>query len=251
MLSLRAPLFWVSLAFALGCLLGLDAMVSVRVALGVWVLAGVIWWMVVRSDVASVAAFYVYAACAGWAYTLLLSTSISGDDLRRLPEEKTFATTQWRGMIIEEPTAQLSTHVTRRSVDRTEFVLNVEAWRPTGGRLFGADIDAPWQSAQGEVRCTLVGPAKELQCGDRIEFAAPLETIPPALTPGQLDYRAWQAAQGIYYRVTITASDWQRIETGNGNWWQTLSFRLRDWAYDRLQIGLEKDPRTGDFLAGC
>jgi len=245
----RTALF-VSIAFALGCLLGLDGIITLRAALVVWGLSGGLWLIFVRKEMASVAAFYVFTACAGLAFTLLLNASISTDDLRRLPDEKTFATTQWRGMIIEEPAAQLSTHVTRRSVDHTEFVLSVEAWRPTGGRLFGADIDVPWQSAQGDVSCMLVGPAKELQCGDRIEFAAPIETVPPTLTPGQLDYRAWEAAHGIYYHATITASDWQRIETGCGNWWQTLSFRLRDWAYDRLQIGLEKDPRTGDFLAG-
>ena len=32
--------------------------------------------------------------------------------------------------------------------------------------------------------------------------------------------------------------------------WQNLSFRARDWAYERLQIGLEDDPRMADFLAG-
>jgi competence protein ComEC len=250
MLSLRAPLFSVSLAFASGCLLGLDGIATVRIALIIWIFTGLLWLFLKGREQASLVAFYLYAACAGLAYTLVLNASIPRDDLRRLPEEKSFATTQWRGMIIEEPQAQLSAHITRRSVDRTTFVLSVEAWRPTGGRLFGADIDAPWLSARGEVRCTLTGPARELKCGDRIEFAAPLEPVPPTLCPGQLDYRAWEAAQGIYYHAVISADDWQRIETGGGNWWRTLSFRARNWAYDRLQIGLEDDPRMADFLAG-
>jgi ComEC/Rec2-related protein len=250
MLSLRAPLFSVSLAFASGCLLGLDGIVAVRVALIIWGIAGLFWLILARREEASLAAFYVYAACAGMAYTLILDVSVAPDDLRRLPDEKTLVTTQWRGIVTEEPTAQLSTRITRRSIDRTTFVLSVEAWRPTGGRLFGADIDTPWQSAQGDIRCTLTGPAKELQCGDRIEFAAPLMPVAPALCPGELDYRAWEAAQGIYYHAAIDAQDWRRIETGGGNWWQRLSFRARDWAYDRLQIGLEDDPRMADFLAG-
>ena len=45
-------------------------------------------------------------------------------------------------------------------------------------------------------------------------------------------------------------SNWRRIATGGGDWWQNLSYRARDWAYERLQIGLEDDPRTADFLAG-
>jgi len=250
MLSLRAPLFWVSLAFAMGCLLGLDGIFSLRIALIAWVISGLLWWFAHRRETTSAAAFYLFAVCAGLVHTLLIATSIELDDLRRLPDDKTFATTQWRGTIVEEPASQLSTHITRRTLDRTEFVLRVEAWRPTGGRLFGADMDIPWQQAQGDIRCTLTGPAKEIHCGDRIEFAAPLQPVPPALVPGQIDYRAWEAARGIYYHTTISPLNWQRVESGSGNWLQDLSFRARDWAYDRLQLGLEDDPRMADFLAG-
>jgi ComEC/Rec2-related protein len=250
MLSLRSPLFWVSLAFASGCLIGLDDIISLRMALMLCALAGALWWFMARHETASCAAFYLFAACAGLAHTLLVATSIAPDDLRRLPEDKTFASTQWRGIIVEEPTSQLSTHVTRKTLDRTEFVLSIEAWRPTGGRLFGADMDVPWQEAQGNIRCTLTGPAKDIHCGDRIEFAAPLVPVAPPLDPGQLDYRAWEAAQGIYYHANITPLKWQQIEAGGGSWLQELSFSARDWAYDRLQLGLEDDPRTADFLAG-
>jgi len=250
MLSLRAPLFWVSLAFALGCLLGLDDIISLRVALVAFAISGGLWLLASRGEETSAVTFYLVAACAGLVHTTLIATSIEPDDLRRLSDDKTFATTQWRGTIVEEPTSQLSAHVTRRTLDRTEFVLSVEAWRPTGGRLFSADMDIPWQSAQGNIRCTLTGPARELRCGDRIEFAAPLVSVPPSQVPGQLDYRAWEAAQGIYYHATISALNWQRIEAGSGNWLEDLSFRARDWAYNRLQLGLEDDPRMADFLAG-
>ena len=179
-----------------------------------------------------------------------LTSSISTDDLRRLPDEKTFATTQWRGLIVEEPAAQYTTHVTRRALDRTTFTLRMEAWRPTGGRLFGADVDTPWQPATGDIRCTVLGPAKELLCGDRLEFAAPLASPPTPLCPGELDVRTYYALQGIYYVATLSPLNWRRTETGGGDWWQNLSFRARDWAYARLQIGLEDDPRMADFLAG-
>jgi len=250
MQSLHAPLFWVGIAFASGCLLGLDGVVALRIALVIWGLAGLLWLVVGRRPKASLAAFYIFTACSGLAYTLLLNAAIPPNDLRFLPDEKTLTTTQWRGTIVEEPVAQVFSHTTRRSVGRASFVLEVEAWRPTGGRLFGAEMDTPWQPAQGLVRCTLVGPAKELKCGDRIEFAAPLATVPPSLTPGQLNYRAWEAAHGIYYHATIAALNWQLAGTGVGSWWQELSFRARDWAYGRLQLGLEDDPRMADFLAG-
>ncbi len=250
MFSLRAPLFSVSLAFATGCVLGLDGWIPLSAALVAVYLAGVAWFILGRHEKASLAAFYVLTACAGLAYTLLLSTTISADDLRRLPDDKSLETTQWRGVIVEEPAAQYTTHASRRALDRTSFVLRMEAWRPTDGRLFGADIDTPWQPASGDVRCTVVGPAKELQCGDRLEFATALQPVALALNPGEFDYRAYEAERDIYYQATIPALDWRRVAVGAGDWWQNLSFRARDWAYARLQIGLEDDPRMADFLAG-
>lgn len=250
MLSHRAPIFSVSLAFALGCLLGLDGWIALRVALAVWVVAGLLWFFLGRHEKTSLAVFYIFTACAGLVYTLLVGSTVASNDLRRLSDEKTLETTQWRGLIIEEPTAQMSSRITRRTLDRTAFVLRVEAWRPTEGRLFGSEIDAPWQPAQGDIQCILIGPAKELKCGDRLEFANALMPVESPPCPGQLDYRAWEAGQGIYYHAVIPASAWKRIETGGGNWGQNLSFQARDWAYGRLQIGLEDDPRMADFLAG-
>ena len=250
MLSPRAPLFSVSLAFASGCLVGLDGCFSLTVAMVAWILIAALWLFLAQREMASLVAFYFFTACVGLVHTLLMASSISADDLRRLPEEKTFATTQWRGLIIAEPVAQFTTHLSRRTLDRTTFTLRMEAWRPTGGRLFGADIDTPWQSATGDIQCTVLGPAKELLCGDRLEFAAPLAPPSAPLCPGGLDDRAYEARQGIFYHATIPALEWRRIETGGGDWWQNLSFRARDWAYARLQLGLEDDPRMADFLAG-
>lgn len=250
MLSLRAPLFSVSLAFAMGCLLGLGGIITLRVALVVWGFAGLLWLILARHEKGSLAAFYASTVCAGLAHALLLGASIAPDDLRRLPEEKTFPTTQWRGLIVAEPAAQLSTHATSRTLDRTSFVLRMEAWRPTGGRFFGAAIDTPWQPAQGNVQCTVVGPAKELQCGDRLEFSTDLTPVTVPICPGEFDGRTYEAERGIYEHATISSSSWRRIETGGGDVWQNLSFRARDWAYSRLQIGLEDDPRIANFLAG-
>ena len=102
----------------------------------------------------------------------------------------------------------------------------------------------------GRVRCTLVGPTHDLRCGDRLEFAASLNPVPPPLCPGQLDDRVYEAEQGIFYHGTITAQNWRRTANGAGNFWQVFSYAARDWAYARLQIGLEDDPRVADFLAG-
>ena len=250
MLSLRAPLFSVSLAFGTGCLLGLDGIFPLGAALFLFYAAVVGWLVLARFEIGSLIAFYFLAACAGLAHTQLIAVAIPADDLRRLPDAKLLDTTQWRGLIIEEPAAQFTTHTSRRAMDRTSFVLRVESWRPTGGRLFSAEIGAPWQSAHGDVRCTVVGPAKELRCGDRLEFATEFVPVAAPLCPGELDYRAYEAEQGVYFHATIPSLNWRRIETGGGDWWQNLSFAARDWAYARLQIGLEDDPRMADFLAG-
>jgi competence protein ComEC len=248
--SRRTPLFSVALAFATGCLVGLDGWMSCPVALTVLLVAGAIWWLLARRDGASLTAFFALTACAGLTHTLLVARTIAPDDLRRLPEEKSFPTTQWRGVVIEEPVEQLSTHTARHATDRISFVLRAEAWRPTGGRFFAAPVETPWRPARGDVQCTLVGPSSEIRCGDRLEAAAALVPVPAPLCPGGLDYRAYEAEQGIYYHAALAPQNWRRIETGGGNFWQDLSFRARDWAYARLQIGLEDDPRTADFLAG-
>ena len=174
--------------------------------------------MLARREKASLAAFYFFVAARGSSTRSCLASRFPPDDLRRLPDEKTLETTQWRGLIIEEPASQLPAHASRRALDRTSFVLRMEAWRPTGGRLFGADIDTPWQPAQGNVRCTMVGPAKELQCGDRLEFATALDAgRAPALLRVNSTTRAFEARQGIFYHATIPALDWRRIETGGGD----------------------------------
>jgi competence protein ComEC len=249
--SPRAPLFSVSLAFALGCLLGLDGWIGLRAALGALAISGAAWCLLGRFERGSLAAFYLFVVCAGLAHTLLIRSYIPANDLRSLSDAKNLETTQWRGLIVEEPVLQSPARQPHRALDRTSFVVTIEAWRATGGRRFDAAIDAPWQPAQGRVRCTVIGPARELQCGDRIEWAGALEPVPPPLCPGELDDPAWEAAQGIFYHATLPATNWSRTATGAGGWWQNLSFRARDWAYERLKLGIEDDPRTADFLAGA
>ncbi len=58
-------------------------------------------------------------ASAGLAHTLLLAAAIFSDDARRLSDDKLLDTTQWRGLIIEEPASQLTPHASRRALDRT------------------------------------------------------------------------------------------------------------------------------------
>ena len=252
MLSHRAPLFSVGIAFAIGCLVGLEGWLTLAPALLICAACGLGWLglSLQRRESGSLAVFYAFTASVGLAHTLLLSGTIAPDDLRRLPEDKTFPTTQWRGTVIQEPVAQLTTSTAHHALDRTSFVLRADAWRPTGGRFFDAPLEAPWQPARGDIRCTLLGPTQQLRCGDRLETAMELVPVPPSLSPGDLDYRAYEAEQGIYYQATIIAGHWRRIQSGGGDFWQDLSYRARDWAYARLQIGLEDDPRTADFLAG-
>jgi competence protein ComEC len=246
----RAPLFSVSLAFATGCVVGLDEWVGLRVALLLFVLAAVVWLAVRRHERLSLLAFYLLVACAGLSHTLLMARTISPDDLRRLPDDKALATTQWRGIIADEPASPYPAHASRRALDRTSFVLHVAAWRVASGRLFGDEVDTPWEAARGDLSVTVLGPASELRCGDEIEFSAPIEPVAPALVPGEFDSRDMEARQGIYYEAYVRPTDWRRLSTGGSDGLTRLSYAARDWAYDRLQIGLEDDPRTADFLAG-
>jgi ComEC/Rec2-related protein len=250
MAPVRAPLFAVSLAFATGCVLGLDAWMSLRAALIIVAVAGATWLMLRRNERASLVVFVVVVIAAGQAHTLLLANSIPPEDVRRLPDEKALDTTQWRGTIIDEPLSQLTPHASRRAQDRTAFTLNLEAWRPTSGRYFNAPFDDPWQPATGRIRCTIVGPTDNLRLGDEVEFAAGLAPLPPARVQGEYDARDMAALHDIHAEVTVPAANWRRIAIGGGDAWQRLSYAARDWAYAQLQVGLEDDPRMADFLAG-
>src|ERR1700677_2143434 len=140
----RAPLFSVSLAFAIGCVLGLDGWISLRVALVFVVVAGAVWFAVRRHEALALAAFYALVICAGLTHTMLAASAVELDDVRRMPDAKLLTTTQWRGIVAEEPASQVTPHASRRALDRTTFVFHLEAWSATNGRLFDADITAPW-----------------------------------------------------------------------------------------------------------
>jgi hypothetical protein len=130
----RAPLFSVSLAFAIGCVAGLEQWLPLIPALAIFASAFVLWILLSRQEYSSLFAFYLMVAAAGLAHTELSATTIARDDLRRLPGEKAYATTQWRGIIVQEPGAEVAAHPSRRTLGRTQFVFRVQAWRRTGGR---------------------------------------------------------------------------------------------------------------------
>jgi ComEC/Rec2-related protein len=241
----RVPLFWAALAFGTGCLLGLDQIVPWPVALGLAAVAMLAWGFA-RGECTSLALCYVATILAGLAHTLVLASTIAPDDARQLPIEKTFASTQWRGQIVDDP--RVAPHRSR-ALDRTSFTVQLSAWRPTGGQIFSETIDEPWRTAAGLVSCTVLGPAQDVRAGDEVEFAAALEPIPVPILPGQLDLRAYDGARDIYQEAAIAPLNWRRL-AGSEPWLQRLSFAARDWTYDRLRWGLEDDPRTADFLAG-
>ncbi len=241
----RVPLFWVALAFAAGCLLGLDQVTSWPVALA---LAGGAFaaWTFARGERTSLALCYLAAGFAGLAHTLVLASTIAPDEVRRLPVERTLASTQWRGQVMDDPRMAPPR---ARALARTSFTVQLSAWRPTGGQLFSETSDEPWRTAAGRVSCTVLGPAQDVHAGDEVEFASALLPIPAPLIPGQLDLRAYDAARDIYRQATVAPLDWRRRTQGEP-WLQRLSFSARDWAYDRLRWGIEDDPRVADFLAG-
>ena len=250
MASPRAPLFSVSLAFAIGCVAGLNQWLPLAVALSLFAATLIGWILFAKKETASLAAVLLLAAFAGAAHTELAGSTIPRHDLRRLPVERTFATTQWRGVLIQEPVAETESHPSRRALARTDFIFRVRQWRPSGGRLFDASFVAPWLPAHGDVACTLLGPTLHLACGDELVFSSSLEPFAAPLVPGSLDYPAYEARQGVYYQATISSQNWHRLAPGGGDFWQDLAFRARDWSYHRLQIGLQDDPRIADFLSG-
>jgi ComEC/Rec2-related protein len=245
----RVPLFWFSIAFATGCLLGLDGIVSWLAAAGIAAALGMAW-IFARGERTSLALFYLFAIAAALAHTLILASTVAPGDLRELPAEKRLASTQWRGVVAEDP--QTAAQRNRRALARTTFILELSAWRPTGGLLFDENSDLPWRTASGRLACTVLGPAADIQAGDEMEFAAAAEPISAPLVPGQLDLRAYEGQRDIYAAAFIRPLDWRRVDRPESSepWWQKLSFVARDWAYDRLRWGLEDDPRTANFLAG-
>jgi len=91
--SRRAPLFSVSIAFALGCVLGLDGWIPLPAAFVLLFLSALGWLITFRRPAASLASFYALTVSAGLVHTLLMASTIWPDDLRRLPDDKTYPTT--------------------------------------------------------------------------------------------------------------------------------------------------------------
>ena len=84
--------------------------------------------------------------------------------------------------------------------------------------------------------------------GDEILLRGTLERIEPPRNPGQFDFAAWSARQGIFTRMRVEhRDDAQILRQNQGNPFVSLALRTRSWLRQTLIEGVN-DPIVSDLL---
>lgn len=158
---------------------------------------------------------------------------VAPHDLRVVVGERVPVFTTLRGRLAETPTLRL------RLQDGDESYRTVAFVDVVAVRLWGE-----WQPATGRVLALTPGQlAQGFHRGQGVEVQGVLGFPSEAAAPGLLDYRAYLARRGVYYRLMVTsASDWRF-------WGQRVSRPWTDrfvaWATRQLQRGQSEDVALG------
>src|SRR5262249_17847599 len=64
-----------------------------------------------------------------------------------------------------------------------------------------------WQPAGGDVRVSVGGPLHGVFVGDDVELFGTLQAIPPPSNPGEVDWQAYFADQGVRASIHLKSGD--------------------------------------------
>jgi competence protein ComEC len=232
-----APLFGVALAFVFGT--WGPHHFSVLLAYSLSGLSLIAWFGFPSTTIAR-GSFYTLVVLGAGFYTDLRSSLCAPDDLRLLSESKFQELSRWEGVLVSAPESRLDSTGTASWV---EAVFRVDRWQPALASSF-----AP---AQGLVAIRLTGTdATTWRYGDRLAWSGALRVPAAPRNPGQLDYRQVLAQRNIYYQARISSEKATLVERRQGWWGMDWALFARDWAYQKLRLGLENDPQTSALLAG-
>lgn len=133
------------------------------------------------------------------------------------------------GVVMTEP---------RAFADKSRFTLQLEML--TGD---GFSLTAP-------IRLQTEWKAPVPAYGDRVRVTGTLEKPEPPRNPGEFDFAAWSARNGIFTRLVVRhAQDTEILSHHHGNPIVALALRTRNWMRGTLTHGLD-DPIVSGLLLG-
>jgi competence protein ComEC len=193
----RAPLVPLALATSGGILL--DRAFELAPALTLPAGAALVCaWFIFRRGTARLGVIYLCGAAAALAATYhhLVRHGLADDDIARLvtPEPRP---ARLRGVLTTEPVVPKKppSDVFRGYAESasTRFVLRVTAFKAAG----------VWRQASGLVQVTVAGEQEGMRLGQEVEIAGRIAAPTPPGNPGEFDYAAFLADQGIHATMTV------------------------------------------------
>ncbi|MFI4860693.1 MAG: DNA internalization-related competence protein ComEC/Rec2 [Phycisphaerales bacterium JB063] len=246
------------------CLLVRLALAWIAGAVAGWVLS-VLWWWVALSGAALLLSVVVgwrragdsgrsgarrrasamwlalvAVSCVSASWLIAKRDYISSDTVARFVSEEG-ALARVRGTVVSSP----------RDVSPTQGSFGDFNFR-TPGTLFELEVDAidaggGFEPASGAILVRTRQHDHRLALGQRIEASGWLSAIGETQNPGEFDYRAYLAREGVHGRMTlIRRGNWRELAPPPR--WTLLGIRraISDAAAASLRLGLPHDPeRTG------
>ncbi len=157
----------------------------------------------------------------------------------------------WQGR--ESPAAEYARQV--GTMPRLATVRGIVASEPHvfSGRESRFELSVRELSSDGrtihpEFAIQVLWPGTPPSYGDEIEGCGTLERLPPARNPGQFDFAAWSARQGIRLQLRVeNERDGRMIAKSRGNPLIAAALRARDWMKATLEQGVG-DPLVSGLI---
>jgi competence protein ComEC len=112
------------------------------------------------------------------------------------------------------------------------------------------ELDIQGQILRPASRIIVSAPAAPPLWGDRVTASGALRELAGPRNPGQFDFRAYQARQGVTCELIVSSPSDIRIEPKVGFSIHRLASDCRHWMETTLRKGISSDPLVCELLAG-
>lgn len=249
-----APLLPVAIAFAVGSFIGLETGNVLDAT----------WWLVLCAVIAAAWGLLCFkqrlifanvfllllAVSAGGFHGSLRETRAMPGDLRLLPEDKFAPSCEWRGTVSSDP--KFRPRKDRDETGSAVLIVELDGWRtPPEDAADPANENAPWQPVHGFLQVRINNSAPDrYHYGDTLIVTGALQIPLKPGNPGQFDMAAYLSQHEIYYSLRAEPDAVQIVANGAGNWFVSWAWTVRDWAVEKLQLGVKDDPLSSQITEG-
>lgn len=241
--KLPAPLLMPALAFAGGCAPCIPLVSWTGIVLSSVMLLGV--WLWTRHDGLRLAAFYGLLFFMAQGYRLADQWEPRESALVNLGDERFDVETEWVVRLISEMKTSKEAYQRRDETERATYSAFAEA---IAWRVKGESADRP---ALGRVFIRIRNaPHGFYGYGDVLRVRGGLSEPEVSLGPGKMDWRAYLQSKRVSYDLRVDASEVEILDRQDGKPWVALAYRIRAWASETMELGLEDDPLATAVLSG-